>query len=444
MTETTRTNIQKRSNDTLSETPLPRKKANKGGPKFDEVWQYYIQGDDINPGHYKATCYHFKKEWSRGRPVALKAHLANESHAINLIAADLVKINDIKEFISNCGMITRFFNNSHQASSILAQGLKNMKINIERLQTWCKTRWDEEFFVNCHHIRSIWAPIKECINILKSKSATLADCFMQMIKLAIAIFRLPSSNPYKVSAIQIFNRRYLEFQHPAYLLCYFLHPYYRGLSLNGEGFRNAAITATTLWQNLGYSEQECKELLTQFQKYDQKLKPYDLSYEKNMDMPELWWDSIRSKPYHLRNLALRLFGIAVLQTGCERNFSTLKWIIGDRRTRLDVQKLEGISKIRSYYLTSIKNELSYYGKHLDEAELREVANISAVGEIVALDDNNDNTNYLLLEEDQDIIDLTQPIFENLENIDNNTSEETNIDRNMDFNPIDLVNQVLEN
>ncbi|CAB5202943.1 hypothetical protein RhiirA5_444188 [Rhizophagus irregularis] len=97
-------------------------------------------------------------------------------------------------------------------------------------------------------------------------------------------------------------------------------------------------------------------------------------------------------------------------------------------------------------------------KHLDKVELREVANISAIGEIVALDDNNDNTNYLLLEEDQvtqgvqerttiileDIIDLTQPIFENLENIDNNTSEETNIDRNMDFNPIDLVNQVLEN
>ncbi|EXX67153.1 hypothetical protein RirG_117030 [Rhizophagus irregularis DAOM 197198w] len=85
-----------------------------------------------------------------------------------------------------------------------------------------------------------------------------------MIKLAIAIFRLPSSNPFKASAIQIFNRRYLEFQHPAYLLCYFLHPYYRGLGLNDEGFRNAAITATTLWQNLGYSEQECRELLTQF------------------------------------------------------------------------------------------------------------------------------------------------------------------------------------
>ncbi|CAG8761085.1 18622_t:CDS:2, partial [Rhizophagus irregularis] len=415
-------------------------KANKGGPKFDEVWQYFTQGEELNPGHYKATCYHCKKEWSRGRPVALKAHLANEclacpediskywrdklaentvnytrkmhfsqdqtqipkpqykqtkivnhfssdeplppeinnpyippsrttlsgrllneeisrvnkkvtseleiadsltltldgwtskrneslynyvittsdrkeylvalrnysmkshTHAINLIAADLVKLNDIKEFISNCGMITGFFNNSHQGSAILAQGLKDMKINIERLQTWCKTRWgslymtadsilrvrpvfdwillehngivtnsnvylliqDEEFFTNCRHIRSIWAPIKECINILEAKSASLADCFVQMIKLAIAIFRLPSSNPFKASAIQIFNRRYLEFQHPAYLLCYFLHPYYRGLGLNDEGFRNAAITATTLWQNLGYSEQECRELLTQF------------------------------------------------------------------------------------------------------------------------------------------------------------------------------------
>ncbi|GBC23318.2 ribonuclease H-like domain-containing protein [Rhizophagus irregularis DAOM 181602=DAOM 197198] len=635
MTETARTDLQKRSNDTLSKTPLSRKKANKGGPKFDEVWQYFTQGEELNPGHYKATCYHCKKEWSRGRPVALKAHLANEclacpediskywrdklaentawvmagipfevvenpfvldlfknlnpayippsrttlsgrllneeisrvnkkvtseleiadsltltldgwtskrneslynyvittsdrkeylvalrnysmeshtgeflaseisdivekigldkftavvtdnasncrvarriieekyghiwdiryaAHAINLIAADLVKLNDIKKFISNC--------------------LKDMKINIERLQIWCKTRWgslymtadsilcarpvfdwillehngivtnsnvylliqDEEFFTNCHHIRSIWAPIKECINILEAKSASLADCFVQMIKLAIAIFRLPSSNPFKASAIQIFNHRYLEFQHPAYLLCYFLHPYYRGLGLNDEGFRNAAITATTLWQNLGYSEQECRELLTQFRKYDQKLKPYDLSYDKNMDTPELWWSSIRSKPYYLRDLALRLFCIAVSQAGCERNFSVLKWIIGDRRTRLDVQKLEGISKIRSYYLASIKNELSYYGKHLDETELREVANTSAVGEIIALDDNDNDTNYLLLEENQeregtqerttlileDIIDFTQPIFENAENVDNNTNEEINIDRN---------------
>lgn len=91
---------------------------------------------------------------------------------------------------------------------------------------------DEEFFTTCRQIRSVWAPIKECINILEARSASLADCFIQMIKLAVAIFRLPSSNLYKSAAIQIFNRRYLEFQHPAYLLCYCLHPYYRDKVFN--------------------------------------------------------------------------------------------------------------------------------------------------------------------------------------------------------------------
>ncbi|GBC02591.1 hypothetical protein RclHR1_00470021 [Rhizophagus clarus] len=239
-------------------------------------------------------------------------------------SADLV---DIKEFIANCEMITGFFNNSHQGSAILAQA--DSILRARPVFDWILLEHngivtnsnvylliqDEEFFTNCHHIRSIWAPIKECINILEAKSASLADCFMQMIKLAVAIFRLPSSNPFKTQQFR-------------FLIIVIL-----SLGLNDEGFRNAAITATTLWQNLGYSEQECRELLTQFRKYDQKLKSYDLPYEKNMDTPEL----------------------------------------------------------------CIKTELSYYGKHLDEAELRKVAN---TGEIIALDDNDNKTNYLLLAEDQ--------------------------------------------
>ncbi|CAG8685830.1 20272_t:CDS:2 [Rhizophagus irregularis] len=85
------------------------------------------------------------------------------AHTINLMADDLVKLDNIKDLILDRGKITRFFNNSHQASAILFQGLKNMKIKIEGLQTW-------------------------------------------------------------------------------------------SLGVNDDGFRNAAIAATTLWQNLGYPE----------------------------------------------------------------------------------------------------------------------------------------------------------------------------------------------
>ena len=136
--------------------------------------------------------------------------------------------------------------------------------------------------------------------------------------------------------------------------------------------------------------------------------------------------------------------------------------MGDRHTRLDVKKLEGMSKIRSYYLASIKEELLFYGKDLDENELREVAANFAVGEIIALDNKNGITNDLLNETHERIqkrkgkeaetqitlalekvIDLTC-LFDNVENVNlenYNMNEEIG---NMDFNPIDLVNQLLNN
>ena len=81
MSETGESSIQKRpfvdNTELPAETPLSRKKT-KGGLKFDEVWDYFIKGQEVNVGHYKATCHHCKKEWARGKPAALKAHLANE------------------------------------------------------------------------------------------------------------------------------------------------------------------------------------------------------------------------------------------------------------------------------------------------------------------------------------------------------------------------------
>src|ERR1044071_660131 len=59
-------------------TPHLRKKFNKGGSKFDEVWEYFIQEEEVNPGHYKVSCHYCKKEWVKGKPALLKAHLANE------------------------------------------------------------------------------------------------------------------------------------------------------------------------------------------------------------------------------------------------------------------------------------------------------------------------------------------------------------------------------
>ncbi len=70
---------------------------------------------------------------------------------------------------------------------------------------------NEEFFTTCQHIHLIWAPIKECINILKSNTAILADCFIYIIKLAVVIYRLFNLNSFKILAIHIFNNHYFDF-----------------------------------------------------------------------------------------------------------------------------------------------------------------------------------------------------------------------------------------
>src|SRR5437763_123172 len=86
---------------------------------------------------------------------------------------------------------------------------------------------DESFFSICQSVRSIWKPIKECINLLEANEATLSDCFIHLIKLANAIHRLPSTNAFNSFSVNIFNYRLEEFLHSLYILAYYLHPYYR-------------------------------------------------------------------------------------------------------------------------------------------------------------------------------------------------------------------------
>ncbi|CAG8516590.1 5516_t:CDS:2, partial [Scutellospora calospora] len=64
------------SNYKLTNCDLSRKKARRGGSVFDEVWDHVSKGEKVNPGHYKAKCFHCGKCWQRGNPYILRSHLA--------------------------------------------------------------------------------------------------------------------------------------------------------------------------------------------------------------------------------------------------------------------------------------------------------------------------------------------------------------------------------
>jgi len=76
------------------------------------------------------------------------------AHAINLIAADLIKLENIKKLISNCGKINHFFKTSHSSHSLLIKGLTDMKIKGGELKTWVKTRWGSLYLTTDSMLRA--------------------------------------------------------------------------------------------------------------------------------------------------------------------------------------------------------------------------------------------------------------------------------------------------
>jgi len=57
----------------------------------------------------------------------------------------------------------------------------------------------------------------------------MADCFVELIKMARAISQIPLQNgDFKSKCIAIFNKRWKEFDTEIYLLAFLLHPKYRG------------------------------------------------------------------------------------------------------------------------------------------------------------------------------------------------------------------------
>jgi len=181
-------------------------------------------------------------------------------------------------------------------------------------------------------------------------------------------------------------------------------------------------------------------------RFEARLPPFNLPYVSGIDTPKIWWGSFKSQPRHLAELACRIFSINPTQASCERNFSSLKWILGDRRINLNISRLEGISKIRSYYTTNIRRELSFPDKELTEADLRDACNLSSVGNIMSYEENqmddddeplSDTSNTLLINE---IIDLE--IEENSEPLTEETSRAV-LPEDLDYNPCDVLNRFLE-
>lgn len=87
------------------------------------------------------------------------------------------------------------------------------------------------FFHDVSLITSVLLPLKTAVLYLEKANVNLADCFVQMIRLAVNINKIPNERGligFKNHCIKVINNRWNSFEINPYLLTYYLHPLYRG------------------------------------------------------------------------------------------------------------------------------------------------------------------------------------------------------------------------
>jgi len=88
---------------------------------------------------------------------------------------------------------------------------------------------DRQFWYNVEQLKMVLNPAKNAVKALESSKTTLADCFVQLLKMAHAISEISFQNfDFKQKCIAIFNKRWKEFDINIYMLAFFFHPKYRG------------------------------------------------------------------------------------------------------------------------------------------------------------------------------------------------------------------------
>ena len=359
------------------------------------------------------------------------------THAVNLIACDIVKENFGDRLLKKVNTLASFFTNSHQASAKLSQLIKERNISGGGIKLYCKTRWTtasestnsiirleavlEEIVVNENNLLNdkvrriiqtrnffsdlrilsfVLDPLRKVVLALESRSATLGDCFLGLIRLSAVLKKLPRTfnQDFRNHCFNTMNKRFKEFDDDKYLTCFFLDPRFRYTTLKNNAFSKIIRCATTIGKKLGFDLEESRALCEQIRNYKEFKPPFDLDIACALDDPINWWNLIITdpQPNSLPRLARHLLSICPNSASCERGFSTLGWLFHKRRLNLDLNRLESMSKMIMHWKSNAKTELGFYGinqkknTRMSEAEM----NIRIAEAFAEMDDDDDEIDIL--------------------------------------------------
>ena len=219
------------------------------------------------------------------------------------------------------------------------------------------------FFTDVEAVNTLLGPVKSVVKSLEFKTTTLADCFVELIKLSQRINSLPpvSNYDFKYQCVEIFNKRWQEFDIQLYLLAYLLYSHYRGeyfllryrivnlknflmihFNINlGKGLqstvlRDVFIMAMKIWIDMSGGELSSADLIFQIQSFYLGGIEYEIPFSTSKGNVTTWWclcNPICCDENYIQKLALKILAITPHNAGCEKVFSVLGWFANQRRTR---------------------------------------------------------------------------------------------------------------
>lgn len=179
-----------------------------------------------------------------------------------------------------------------------------------------------------------------------------------------------------------------------------------GGGIKDEMFLQLSTTAIALWKSWGHKQKSCKELLQQLRQYKLKKAPYNAEFSiSSSESPIDWWLTIFDSGNQLQRLATKLFSISPHSASCERQFSSLGWLFGKRRQRLNLETVESLGKVHRYILSNTKKELNHIEATYEEDYIKDLVNIATVNNEDQYDDLSDDIE-LNNEEESDDDDFT--------------------------------------
>lgn len=235
-------------------------------------------------------------------------------HFLNLIILDLKSNNTIGKTLEDCNELVSYINKHTRIKSLLKNESERYGKHTT-LKSFVKTRWHSIYdcfnsinknkaslitlgMRNQNEINqnikliinnaTFWdeiqigikvtKPIKESIKCLESRQATLSDCFFHLMKIFSFVYKIDDNHLIKSKIIASLIRRLNELDIELMALCYFLHPYYRGIGIQNSYIYNIKKRLGEFAKVLQYGIENTKAVIEQLMRFKNKFPPYDVIF----------------------------------------------------------------------------------------------------------------------------------------------------------------------